>query len=146
MLTLVDKNDPILRKTAVAVMVFDSQICQIAKEMMALMKEHQGVGLAAPQVGISQQIITIDAGKGALILVNPQIIYQSQDLKDDKEGCLSLPGASLKIARPNKVTVAFQDEFGAKHEIKAKGLTARVLQHEIDHLNGILITDRVKQE
>ena len=146
MLTLVDKNDPILSKTAQAVTVFDDQIRQTAKEMLILMKEKDGVGLAAPQVGISQQIITIDAGKGPLALVNPQITYQSEDLKDDKEGCLSLPGVSLKIARPHKVNVSFQDVYGQIQVIKAKGLTARVLQHEIDHLSGVLITDRVKQE
>ena len=112
------------------------------------MKENHGVGLAAPQVGISQQIIVINTDKNinALALINPQILARSTSTEEDTEGCLSLPGVSLKINRARKISVAFQDEFGHPREIKAKGLTARVLQHEIDHLNGILITDYTKKE
>ena len=148
MLNIVPQTDPVLRQPAQPVTVFNSKIRQIAKEMLALMKENRGVGLAAPQVGISQQIIVINTDKNinALALINPQILARSTSTEEDTEGCLSLPGVSLKINRARKISVAFQDEFGHPREIKAKRLTARVLQHEIDHLNGILITDYTKTE
>ena len=147
MLTLVPQTDPILHQNAQAVAIFDDQMRQIAKEMLALTKEHHGVGLAAPQVGIGQQIIVISPGRNPLVLINPQILTQSAETAEGEEGCLSLPDAGrLNIARAQKVSVAYQDEFGRPQTIKAKGLTARVLQHEIDHLNGILITDRAKKD
>jgi len=146
MLTIIPQTDPILHQTAQAVAVFDDQMRQTAKEMLALMKIHRGVGLAAPQVGIGQQIIVISPGRNPLVLVNPQILTQSDETAEGEEGCLTLPGVSLKIARAQKISVAYQDEFGRPQTIKAKGMTARVLQHEIDHLNGILITDRIKQD
>lgn len=119
--------------------ITDKEI-KLLEEMLLVMRYFSGVGLAAPQVGINQRIIVADAGGGVVRLANPEImeIKGSEQLE---EGCLSIPTAHVKIERPYKVALKGLDEKGKEVEIEAKGLLARVLLHEIDHLNGKLIVD-----
>lgn len=115
--------------------------------MKKVMYEDDGIGLAAPQVGLNKRFIVI--GKNAspakedLVLVNPKITFSSSRTDTAEEGCLSLPGEFADVSRPSKIRFKALDENGEKVEFKAKGLFARVVQHEIDHLDGILFTDRV---
>lgn len=138
------QNNPILRQKAQKVEQVDTQIKELVLSMIKTLKTHDGVGLAAPQVGKSLQIIIIQPGldQSELVLINPQIKKFSKKKDVLEEGCLSLPNTSILIERPIKITVQALDLNGQPIEIKAKDILARVIQHEIDHLNGILITDK----
>ena len=147
MLELRYYGDPVLRKKAAPVEKFDDDLKEFAAQMIEAMREADGVGLAAPQVGVSIRLAVIDAGGGEsppYVLVNPEIVYSSADTEDYEEGCLSMPGISLKINRPARVSVKAQNENGEFYTIEnAEGLLSRALQHETDHLNGILFIDHV---
>nr|WP_322785788.1 peptide deformylase [Orenia marismortui] len=107
------------------------------------MYQADGVGLAAPQVGISKQIVVIDIGQGIIELINPKIIEKSKKTFIDQEGCLSIPNQTGKVERNYKVKVRALNRFGEKIELEGKGLLSRAFQHEIDHLKGVLFIDRV---
>lgn len=147
MLELRFYGDPVLRKTANPVEKFDDELAQFVEEMVESMREEDGVGLAAPQVGHSIRLAVIDTTggeKNPYVLINPEIVYFSEEKEDYDEGCLSIPGISLMVTRPSKVSVKAQNEKGETYTIEnAEGLLARALQHEIDHLNGILFIDHV---
>lgn len=140
-------GDPILRKKADRVLVFDGQLREYVKEMVAVMREHDGVGLAAPQIGRSIQCAVIEPSKETpqtFVLINPEIVFQSKEIVENEEGCLSFPDLHLKFSRPKIVSVKAFDENGREYAIeKAEGLFCRALQHEIDHLNGLFIIDHV---
>jgi len=139
-------KDPILRKKGSKIKKVDEEIKKIIVDMVQTMKKDGGIGLAAPQVGISKRIIVVDTdlkGQRILALVNPEIIEKSKEKDKDEEGCLSFPGIFLEIKRSKKVKVKALDINGEKVELTADGLLARVFQHEIDHLDGILFIDRL---
>jgi peptide deformylase len=140
-------GDPVLRKKAAPVEKFDDELRELASQMIETMHNSDGAGLAAPQVGISLRLAVIDASGGEsepYVVINPEIVSSSSECEDSEEGCLSMPGISLKINRPSSVTVKAQNENGDFYTIEnAEGLLARALQHETDHLNGILFIDRV---
>jgi peptide deformylase len=140
-------GDSVLRKTALQVEVFDDRLRSFIDEMTETMLVADGVGLAANQVGEALQVAVIDTTGGeqpAIVLVNPVITEKSDDIEEADEGCLSVPGITLPVKRPARVTVEAVDQFGKPYCIKdASGLLARALQHEIDHLNGILFIDHV---
>jgi len=144
-LRLVDENDPVLRKKAVEVTKIDESLNRLAKDMAELMYKSQGVGLAAPQVGISKRLVTIDVGEGLIVLINPEIIYQ-EGKETASEGCLSLPEVFGNVERSARVVVRALNEQGEEIRVAGAGLLARALQHEIDHLEGILFIDRVIPE
>tara|TARA_Y100001968_G_C19182746_1_gene631269 strand:+ start:419 stop:829 length:411 start_codon:yes stop_codon:yes gene_type:complete len=111
----------------------------------------KGIGLAAPQVGINQQLLVIDLDienptTPPLVLINPEITSASAGIDNYEEGCLSIPGVYLNVLRPTTVEISFRDEMGRPKKMKADGLMARCIQHEIDHLNGVLFVDRVTDE
>lgn len=141
--------NPILRQRTKPVKVFAPDILEFAQEMRQIMKKHNGMGLAAPQVGDSRRIIVVEYpgdenGKGAIpftILINPKITGQSQTSDTLNEGCLSIPYVEVSIKRPLDINVTAQDPQGNTVKFKAKGLYARILLHEIDHLDGKLILD-----
>lgn len=134
---------PALRSEAAPVEKVNSRVRRIIRDMRETMKAAPGIGLAAPQVGILQQIIVYDTGEPgcAGALVNPRIVHTEGEAADI-EGCLSIPGLQGTVPRPERVIVRGLDAQGRKVEIDASGLLARVLQHEIDHLHGILFIDR----
>ena len=140
-------GDPVLRKTAEPVRSFDRELRRFAGEMIATMREKDGVGLAATQVGESIKLAVIDVSRGEndpVVLINPVIFFSSVDLVEEEEGCLSIPTVRLKVKRPSIVSVKAQDFDGKEFVIEqSTGLLARALQHEIDHLNGIFFVDHV---
>lgn len=134
--------DPILRKKCQEVSEITDKVRKLIDDMIETMYRHQGVGLAAPQVGVEKRIIVVDVGKGLKILINPKIIHSSGK-SIGKEGCLSLPGLYLKIKRAKEIVVEGLDKNGQTIKLKVRGFLARAIQHEIDHLNGILIINRL---
>ncbi len=140
-------GDDILRKKCRPVTAFDNKLATLLDDMVQTLSSADGVGLAAPQVGILRRAVVIDIrdGKGTLELVNPEIISSEGSQLGD-EGCLSAPGEWCKVERPMRVTVKALDRTGKEFTVKGEGLLARALCHEVDHLDGILFIDRVKQE
>jgi peptide deformylase len=140
-------GDPILRKKAKPVAVFDDDLRAFIEEMKETMADYDGLGLAAPQVGRSIQVVTIDATKGEkppYVIINPEFTFFSKEEVEREEGCLSFPDIHLNITRPSIVSVKAFDENGKAYAIdNADDLLGRALQHEIDHLNGILIIDHI---
>jgi peptide deformylase len=138
--------DPMLRKTARAVTKEDAETVKtLIPAMFAAMYQAPGIGLAAPQVGSLLRVIVIDLAAdkvpAPIALVNPEIVAKSEEMATREEGCLSLPDQYAEVTRPARVKVRYQDENGIKREIEGEGLLAACLQHEIDHLNGVLFVD-----
>ena len=126
----------------------DESVRDLARDMLRSMYTAHGIGLAAPQVGVDKQLLVIDLDPETpstppLVLINPEVISASAGLDTYEEGCLSIPGVYLDVVRPTAVQVSFRDEMGRPRTMKADGLMARCIQHEIDHLNGVLFVDRV---
>jgi len=134
-------EDPILRKISKVVKNFDERTQILIDDMLHTMYDANGVGLAAPQVGILKRIVVIDIGDGPIILINPEIVEANGEVKD-VEGCLSVPGKQGNVIRPQYVKVKAEDRDGNSIEIQGEDFLARALCHEIDHLNGILYTDK----
>ncbi len=141
--------DPVLSREAAPVTVFDRNIAELVEDMFESMYAAQGIGLAAPQIGISKQITTIDVSfrknpKDRIVLINPVIIHR-QGEQYEEEGCLSFPEIREKVKRAATVTVRAQDERGEVFEVEGDELLARAFQHEIDHLHGILFIDHLSR-
>ena len=141
-------GDPVLKSRATPVDRFDDALRQQVARMGGLMNDALGVGLAAPQIGLSQRLLVYRVGQEAplIALVNPEIEWTSDEEEGLEEGCLSIPGITVDVERPVHVRVKAQDETGAERLVEASGLEARVIQHEIDHLDGVLILDRTTKE
>lgn len=135
-------EDPTLRKRSREVEKIDQRIITLVDDMIDTMYDADGVGLAAPQVGVLKRIIVIDVGEGEIELINP-VIIESTGEQIDVEGCLSIPGITGEVKRPERVKVRGLDRNGKTIEILGEELLARALCHEIDHLDGILFTDKV---
>ena len=138
-------GDPILRKNSREVKDINDRIKVLLEDMVETMYENDGVGLAAPQVGVLRQVVVIDIGDGLLKLINPEIIEKEGE-NIDVEGCLSVPNRIGTVSRPEKVKVKYLNEFGEEKIIEGTGLLAKALCHEIDHLNGILFIDKIIEE
>ena len=136
------KDDEILYKKCKTVEKFDNKLAILLDDMYDTMRERDGVGLAAPQVGILKRVVVIDIGEGKIELVNPTIIKE-EGLQSGNEGCLSVPGVFGIVERPNKVTVKAQDRNGNEITVTGEELLARALCHECEHLEGKLFLDRV---
>lgn len=119
----------------------NKEVQTLIKNMKETMQKAEGLGIAAPQVGSTQRVCIARIGKRVTALINPAITWKSEETGVHEEGCLSLPGVWLRITRPTDIVVTYQDETGATQERKLSGMDARVVQHEIDHLDGVLITD-----
>jgi peptide deformylase len=142
-------GDPVLRSPASPVTEFDDALASEVAHMVAIMRDGFGVGLAATQLGIMHRVLVLQAGRDApaTALVNPHVEWTSKgDLETAEEGCLSLPGIIVDVERPLHARVRSQNERGEPLTIEASGLEARVVQHEIDHLDGVLILDRTIRE
>jgi peptide deformylase len=140
-------GDETLRKISKPMQKFDLRLWLLLRDMADTMNKAEGVGLAAPQVGILRRVVVIDVGdeNGLIELVNPEIIAQEGE-QEGSEGCLSAPGRRGYVKRPNKVTVRAQDRKGKFFEITGEGLLARAFCHELDHLDGILYSDKEEYE
>jgi peptide deformylase len=141
-------GDPVLKSQATPVDRFDDALRAQVQRMSGLMNDALGLGLAAPQLGISQRLLVYRAGREApvIALVNPELEWLSEDGEPAEEGCLSIPGITVDVDRPVYVRVRAQDEQGDTRLVEASGLEARVIQHEMDHLDGVLILDRTSKD
>lgn len=142
---VVTTEDPILRKHSRKVENFNERLWVLLDDMKDTMYKAEGVGLAAVQVGILRRVIVVDVGDGLLELINPEIIETSGSIQD-VEGCLSVPGESGTVERPEYVKIKAQNREGVWRRYEGTGLKARCFCHEIDHLDGILYTDKVIKE
>lgn len=138
-----EDGDDVLRKKSRKVDKIDSKIITLLDDMVETMNHADGVGLAAPQVGILKRVVVIDVGDGLIELINPEIIEVSGKQSDD-EGCLSVPGKFGKVTRPDNVKISAFNRNGEQFVMEGTGLLARAFCHEIDHLEGILFTDKVE--
>jgi peptide deformylase len=143
-------GDPVLKSRAAPVKNFDDSLKQLAEDMLRIMYEAEGAGLAANQIGRLKRIfVAAHEDEGELrefIVVNPVIEERSEAQEKDVEGCLSIPGIGVEVERPVAVTLKGQDLSGAPMRVEAKGRLARIFQHEMDHLDGILMLDRTDRE
>ncbi len=142
-------GDRVLRQPAKRVNKVDDEIRDLAKKMLQTMYSSDGIGLAAPQVGIHKQLIVIDLEPDdpknpPLVIINPIIKQTSKETCIAQEGCLSIPGVSLDVKRPEAVEISYKDEYGRPQTLKANDLLARCILHEMDHLNGVVFVDRVE--
>ena len=143
---ILTEPDPILRKKCEPLEKVDVDTKKLMDDMLETMYAAPGIGLAAVQVGILKRLVVIDISKGEekkkpIFLINPQIIHKSEKTSVYEEGCLSLPGQFAEIERPAKCTIKYIDYNGKEKDLKADGLLATCIQHEVDHLNGILFID-----
>jgi len=136
-------GDPVLKKKAEEVKEITPEIKELIFNMKETLRHAQGVGLAAPQIGVSKRAIVVQIEKEAVGFLNPRIIVSSRQKEIQEEGCLCLPGIFFKIKRAKEAEIEALGEKGEIVRIEAKGLLARIFQHEIDHLNGILVIDRI---
>ena len=143
--TIIIEPDPILRKKSDAIEKVDDELRKLMDEMLETMYEAPGIGLAAVQIGILKRLIVIDISKeekkNPIFLINPEIITKSKNKSVYEEGCLSLPGQFAEIERPAECLIKYLDYQGKQKKLKATGLMATCVQHEIDHLNGVLFID-----
>jgi peptide deformylase len=141
-------GDPVLRTEAAPVEHFDDELRTLVRDMFETMYMEEGIGLAAPQVGISRRVLVVDLRREnvpehRVALVNPRVVWASDDTDKQPEGCLSIPGLEEVVERPSSVRIEGFDPNGDKVVVEADDLFSRALQHEIDHLDGVLFLDRV---
>jgi peptide deformylase len=139
-------GDPVLRTPALDVVAFDAALKSLAADMTETMHGAPGVGLAAPQVGVPRRLFTFDSGEEAGAYANPEIVWRSDETQEGEEGCLSIPGVYFPVTRAMQVRVRAQTLDGEPAEHEAEGFLARIFQHEIDHLAGVLFVDRLDPE
>ena len=138
---VVQVGDDVLRQKCFPVEAFDEKLHALLEDMKETVKKEEGAGLAAPQIGILRRLAVVDVEEGYFELINPVIVQQKGE-QTGWEGCLSVRGKSGVVSRPMKVTVVYQNRFGEKQIVKAKGFFARAICHELDHLDGILYIDK----
>jgi peptide deformylase len=148
MLDIIVAPDPRLKKKAEVVTSVDAATAKLMDDMLETMYEAPGVGLAAPQVGVLKRIIVCDPHREGeprrpIKLLNPEIVWSSEEKKPHEEGCLSLPDEFENVTRPAQIRVKYMDEFNQPQEIEADGLLAVIIQHELDHLEGVLFVDHI---
>lgn len=145
-LQIITDPNPILRKKSIEIKDIKSkQFQQLCLDMAHTMKEKDGVGLAAPQIGKNIRLIVVNTKEGAICMINPKIIRKSLIKEWGEEGCLSVPGKYGQVKRNKKITYCYLDKLGEEKKMSAQGLMARVIQHEINHLDGILFIDKAKK-
>ncbi len=145
---IVKYPDPVLRRGGRVVTTFDADLAALARDMLTAMYQTKGVGLAAPQVAVEQKLLVLNPtgdpkeADQEMVVVNPRIVSRKHP-EFGEEGCLSFPGIYAEVERPRDIVVVYQDLQGAEHELSASGFLARILQHEHDHLEGVLFVDRL---
>lgn len=144
-------GDRALRQPTKRINKINQSVRDLAQQMLKTMYAEQGIGLAAPQVGVNKQMLVLDCDPNntatpPLILINPEIKSSSKELVTGEEGCLSIPGVFLEVVRPEAIEVKYKDESGRPQKLQASGLLSRVIQHELDHLHGVLFVDRVPND
>jgi peptide deformylase len=148
LLTILEAPHPILKTRAAPVTSIDPALRRLMDDMLETMYRAPGIGLAAPQVAVTKRVIVVDLAKEGeerrpMRIINPEIVWRSEDADIADEGCLSLPDHFAEVRRPRAVRMRYLDEQGLEREVEADGLFARCLQHEVDHLDGILFVDHL---
>jgi peptide deformylase len=147
LLEILEAPHPVLKTRAAAVETIDEALRRLVADMFETMYAAPGIGLAAPQVGVLKRVVVIDVAEGEerrpMTLVNPEIVWRSEEVVTAEEGCLSLPKQFADVTRPQAIQVRFLTEQGEPRELAADGLLARCVQHEVDHLDGVLFTDHL---
>ena len=143
---LVKSDNPVLRKRSKKVITFDSSILKLGNDLFNLMIKHKAVGISAVQCGVLKRVCIVGDGHKFTLMVNPEIIWESEEKQTGLEGCISFEGLWLEIERPQSVKVKYQDETGKICFIDATGLLARCAKHEIEHLSGQVFTDLRKDK
>ena len=143
---IVTLPDPILRQSARPIERVDADLRRLIGDMLATMYDAPGIGLAAPQIGISRRLIVMDPAKEdqprtPMVMLNPEVLDRSEELRVHEEGCLSIPEFTADVERPAETRVAYIDPEGQKQEAELEGIWSTLVQHEIDHLNGVLFID-----
>ena len=138
---IVQVGDPVLRKKCEPVTRFDEELCTLLDDMKETLRDAEGAGLAAPQVGVPIRAVLVDVEEGFFELINPVFVWQKGE-QVGPEGCLSVRGRAGTVRRPEKVKVVFQDRKGDRYSLVARGFFARAICHELDHLDGVLYTDK----
>ncbi len=139
-------GDPVLKTRAAPVESFDESLVRLTQDMLATMRDNEGVGLAANQVGRLKRVFVAAIEDEDYVIVNPVLTDRSETTETRPEGCLSIPGIQVDVERPTAITVSGQDVSGKPLQIEASDMLARVLQHEVDHLDGVLILDRTDRQ
>ncbi|RIA56794.1 peptide deformylase [Dichotomicrobium thermohalophilum] len=147
---IIKMPDPVLRKKAQPLERVDDEVRQLAADMLETMYDAPGIGLAAPQVAVARRLIVIDIArdeeeKNPVVMINPEIVSLGDEPRVHEEGCLSIPDIYAEIERPAQCRVRYIDEDGATQEMDCKGLMSTVVQHEIDHLDGVLFIDHLSR-
>ena len=142
-LKILTAGDPVLRQTAAEVTKIDKKLIKLLKDMAETMYAADGVGLAAPQIGVSKRIVVIDVGDGLIEMINPVIVKKEGSVVGG-EGCLSVPEYEGEVERAEKVECEFTDRSGKRYLIETNGLLAIAIQHELDHLEGVLFIDKAQ--
>lgn len=142
--SVVQTGDPVLREKCREIKSFDKELSRLLDDMKDTVREERGAGLAAPQIGLSLRVVVIDVEEGFYELVNP-VIISTKGEQTGPEGCLSVRGKQGTVRRPNKVKAEYRDRNGKKHKLTAEGFFARAVCHELDHLDGILYTDKADE-
>ncbi len=140
---IVQIGDPVLRKVCSPVSKFDGELCKLLDDMKDTLKDAEGAGLAAPQVGVPVRAVAVDVEEGYFEFINPVFVWQKGE-QTGPEGCLSVRGKSGTVRRPDKVKIIFQDRKGDKFSLVARGFFARAVCHELDHLDGVIYTDKAE--
>lgn len=143
-LFVVQTGDPVLRQKCTEVKSFNEKLWKLLDDMKETVRAENGAGLAAPQIGLSERVVVIDVEEGFFEMVNPVILF-SKGEQTGPEGCLSVKGKQGTVTRPDKVKAEYRDRYGKKHKLTAVGFFARAVCHELDHLDGVLYTDRANE-
>ena len=139
-------GDPVLKSRATPVKEFDESLVRLTESMFRVMREAEGMGLAGNQIGRLKRLFVVAYEDEEFAIVNPSIEERSEEVEKEVEGCLSIPGIRVEVERPAAVTITGQDLAGAPLRLEAEGILARAFQHEIDHLDGVLILDRTDRD
>ncbi len=143
-------GDPVLKEKSREVKEISEALQKLIENMAETLYDAPGVGLAANQVGVTDRVFVFDVGEGLRVCINPKVTFPDDEMtegnEEDLEGCLSLPGIDLPIPRHVRLRLEYQDEKGEAHSLEAEGLLARVIQHETDHLDGVVILDRADRK
>ena len=141
---VVQTGDPVLRQKCEEVKSFNQELASMLDDMKETVRAENGAGLAAPQIGVPKRVVVIDVGEGYFEMINP-VILTSKGSQTGPEGCLSVKGKQGTVTRPEKVKAEYRDRKGKKHKLTAEGFFARAVCHELDHLDGVLYTDKAEE-
>ena len=141
---VVQTGEPVLREKCKEIRTFNTELCQLLTDMKETVRKENGAGLAAPQIGVPIRVVVIDVDEGFYELINP-VIVSAKGEQVGPEGCLSVKGKQGTVRRPYKVKAEYRDRYGKKHKLTAEGFFARAVCHELDHLDGVLYTDKAAE-